>query len=91
MPSLFWHADKEQQGKEQGGESKVSPWQKSTPKLHDAAKTERKEGKEMKRFEAVTLVIRWCWIPKLMLSHGFCDMCLCNLKGLLEVEIFFSA
>lgn len=31
LPSLFWHADKEQQGKEQGGESKVSLWQKFTP------------------------------------------------------------
>lgn len=30
LPSLFWHADKEQQGKEQGGESKVSVWQKFT-------------------------------------------------------------
>lgn len=30
LPSLFWHADKEQQGKEQGGENKVNIWQKFT-------------------------------------------------------------
>lgn len=31
LPSLFWHADKEQQGKEQGGESKVRLWRKFAP------------------------------------------------------------
>lgn len=38
LPSLFWHADKEQQGKEQGGESKVSPWQKFTPNFRTLRK-----------------------------------------------------
>ena len=32
--------------------AKSVPGKKSTPKLHDAVKTERKEGKELKRFWA---------------------------------------
>lgn len=63
LPSLFWHADKKQQGKEQGGESKVSPWQKFMPNFMTLGNRKKEKLNTFTMcFKPVTSVFCWCQI-----------------------------
>lgn len=63
LPSLFWHTDKNQQGKAQEGESKVSPWQKFTPNFTTLGNRRKEKLNTLTMcFKPVTSVFCWCQI-----------------------------